>query len=174
MTAIKQPEFKGDDRHETMIQTIVQMAGFMSNPRQVEYWRGLASCARPVRVVSAYEVWSVEEVNLLRMAVRPAKNECYRVAALLSLTTSGRARYVEGQFWATILGVDHAFNYVPDRGVYVDFTSEFALRKDPSREAYIAFRDFDDETIWKIIQKNEYYGNIYNEVWLAEHLQNNP
>jgi hypothetical protein len=51
----------------------------------------------------------------------------------------------------------------------VDFTVEFALGKDPTQEAYVAFRDFDDDVIWNIIQKNEYYGNIYNEVWLSEH-----
>lgn len=169
MTAIKQSEFKGDDRHETMIQTIVQMAGFMSNPRQEEYWRGLAACAHPVRVVSAYDIWDADTVKMLKLAVRPAKKECYRIAALLSKITSGRARYTEGQMWASVLGVDHAFNYIADRGVYVDFTVEFALRKDPTREAHIAFQSFDDDTIWDIIQSNGYYGNIYNEVWLKNH-----
>lgn len=141
----------------------------MSNPRQAEYWRGLASCVRPVRVVRASEIWSDDKVNLLKLAIRPAKNECYRTAALLSRMTNGQARYVEGQLWATILGVDHAFNYIPEKDVCVDFTVEFALGKDPAQEAYVAFRDFDDDVIWNIIQKNEYYGNIYNEVWLSEH-----
>lgn len=168
MTAINQQQFTGDDRHASMLNVIRQTADFMTDPRQVAYWRGLVSCARPVRVVSAYEVWTYNEVAMLRLAVSPAKKECYRVASLLSKVTSGRARYVEGQYWATILGVDHAFNYVADKGVYVDFTAEFALGVDPSREAYIAFRDFDDETIWRIICKNEYYGDIYNEVWLQE------
>lgn len=169
MIAISKHLWTGDDRHSSMIQTISQMAGFMSNPRQVEYWNGLASCARPVRVVRASEVWSDDKVKLLKRAVRPAKKECYRVAALLSRITNGQARYVEGQLWAIALGVDHAFNYIPEKDVCVDFTVEFALGKDPAQEAYIAFRDFDDDVVWNIIQKNEYYGNIYNEVWLSEH-----
>ncbi len=168
MTAIKKEVFAGDDRHASMIQTIRQTADFMSNPRQAAYWRGLADCAHPVRVVSAYEIWNANTVELLKHAVRPAKKECYRVAALLSKVTSGRARYTEGQMWATILGVDHAFNYIVDRDVYVDFTVEFALRKDPTREAHIAFRSFDDDIVWNVICKNEYYGNIYNEIWLQE------
>lgn len=169
MTVIKQSEFKGDDRHNSMINVIVQTAGFMSNPRQAEYWRGLAACAHPVRVVSAYEIWDANTVEMLKLAVHPVKKECYRVAALLSKITSGRARYTEGQMWASVLGVDHAFNYIADRGVYIDFTNEFALRNDPYREAYIAFKDFDDDTVWDIIQRNGYYGNIYNEVWLKNH-----
>jgi hypothetical protein len=168
MTATNQQRFTGDDRHASMLNFIRQTADFITNPRQASYWRGLASCAHPVRVVSAYEVWSANEVAMLKLAVSPAKNECYRVASLLSHVTSGRARYVEGQYWINILGVDHAFNYVADKDVYVDFTAEFALGKDPSQGAYIAFRDFDDETIWRIICENEYYGNIYNEVWLQE------
>lgn len=171
MTAIKQSKFEGDDRHEKMIQTIVQTAGFMSNPRQAEYWLGLANLAHPVPVVSAYDIWDADTVKMLNFAVRPAKKECYRVAACLSKITSGRARYTEGQMWASVLGVDHAFNYIVDRDVYVDFTVEFALRKDPTREAHIAFRSFDDDAIWDIIRRNGYYGNIYNEIWLKEHKQ---
>lgn len=169
MIEIKEEDFVGDDRHDSMINHVVQMAGIMKNPRQAEYWRGLASSAHPVRVVSAHEVWSADKVELLKLAVRPAKKECYRVAALLSMVTSGQARYTEGQFWATIIGVDHAFNYIPEKDVYVDFTAEFALKKNPAKEAYIAFRDFDNETVWNIIQKNEYYGDIYSEAWLSEH-----
>lgn len=163
------PAFKGDERHEAMVDFYKQLASFTNlNEIQARYYASLAACVRPVRVVSALEVWTPEEVNLLRLAVRPAKKECYRTAALLSRVTGGRARYVEGQMWAFAFGVDHAFNYVPRKGVFVDFTAEFALEHDPAQEAYIAFRDFSDDQIWKIIEKNGYYGNIYNEVYLQE------
>ncbi|MBR2265493.1 MAG: hypothetical protein IJ882_02280 [Paludibacteraceae bacterium] len=163
------PAFEGDDRHKAMMDFYKQLTSFDGmNEMQARYYSSLAARVRPVRVVSALEVWTPEEVNLLKLAVRPAKKECYRVAALLSKVTSGRARYVEGQFWARCFGVDHAFNYIPNRGVFVDFTAEFALGYNPSQEAYVAFRDFSDEQVWEIISKNGYYGNIYNEVYLLE------
>lgn len=166
--ATNKAPFEGDTRHADMLTVIRRTADLMSNPRQACYWRGLASCARPVRVVSAYDVWPKAQVDMLRAAIRPAKRECYRTAFMLADLTGGRARYVEGQMWACVLGVDHAFNYIPERDVYVDFTAEFALGNDPAKEAYIAFRDFDLEQVMQIIVKNEYYGNIYNEVWLQE------
>lgn len=163
------PAFEGDDRHKSMIDFYKQLTSFEGmNEMQARYYSSLAACVRPVRVVSALEVWTPEEVNLLKLAIRPAKKECYRVAALLSRITGGRARYVEGQMWASVIGVDHAFNYIPSRGVFVDFTAEFALGKDPTKEAYVAFRDFSDEQIWKIIEDTGYYGNIYNEVYFLE------
>lgn len=163
---IPEAPFEGDWRHDSMVQIIKQTAGFMSNPRQAEYWRGLAACVRPVEVVSAYDVWSKERVNLLKKAVKPKVKECYRVASLLCLQED--VLYVEGQMWAYAFGVDHAFNYVPSKGVYVDFTAEFALRKKPSEEAYVLFRKFDSDQLWNIVSHNGYYGNIYNEVYMRE------
>lgn len=161
--------FNGDERHQSMVSAIQQIASFNQlNPTQAEYYLGLAGCVRPVRVVSAYEVWSPDRVKQLIRAIRPAVKECYRVAFNLAVVTGGEARYVEGQMWASVLGVDHAFNYIPKLDVYVDFTAEFALQRDPAEGAYVAFRDFDLRTVEKIVLKNGYYGNIYNEVWLRE------
>ena len=163
------PAFEGDGRHKAMIdfyRQAVQLTelGGADNP-QMRYYKSLLDCARPVRVVSASEVWSPDEVKQLRDSIRPAKKECYRTAALLTIATNGEARYVEGQMWTVCLGVDHAFNYIPSKGVCVDFTAEFALGRKPEDGAYIGFKDFSYSQLWNIIQKNGYYGNIYNEVF---------
>ena len=163
------PAFEGDERHKGMIDFYRQMSSFEGlSEMQAQYYAELLDCARPVHVVSAREVWSPEEVKRLRDTIRPAKKECYRTATLLAINTDGEARYVEGQFWAHCFGVDHAFNYVPSKGVFVDFTAEFALGYKPEDEAYIAFTDFSNEQLFEIIEKNGYYGNIYNEVYLRK------
>ena len=163
------PAFEGDDRHRAMLDFFRQISSFDSlNDAQARYYADLLKCARPVRVVSACEVWSTDTVKRLRRGICPAKKGCYRTAALLSMATGGEARYVEGQMWASCIGVDHAFNYIPSRGVFVDFTAEFALGNKPEGEAYIAFKDFSNEQVWEIIQNNGYYGNIYNETYLLE------
>lgn len=163
------PAFEGDDRHKAMLDFFRQISSFDSlNDAQARYYADLLQCAHPVRVVSAREVWSADTVKLLRRGIRPAKKECYRTAALLAMATGGEARYVEGQFWASCIGVDHAFNYIPSKGVFVDFTAEFALGYKPEDEAYIAFKDFSNEQLFEIIEKNGYYGNIYNEVYLRK------
>ena len=165
---MKEEVFQGDDRHFDMINSIKQMADFMTHPGQKKYYLDLLSVAHPVRVVSAYEVFTPDRVTALKELVRPAKKECYRVATLLSQVTDGEALYTEGQFHAVCLGVDHAFNYIPEKDVYVDFTVEFALERDPSKEAYIAFRTFDNETLLNMIVKNQCYGDIYRYVWFEE------
>lgn len=162
--------FTPDDRHCSMLDTIAQTAKLLKdcNPRQAEFWAGIREAARAIPVVSAYDVWDREYVDgVLIPTIRPQKKECYRTAALCARIAD--IEYVEGQMWAVLFGCEHAFNYVPNKDVYVDLTAEFALSENPADGAYIALRKWSSKEVWKYIETNGFYGNIYEEAWRAEH-----
>ena len=162
--------FTPDDRHRSMLDTIAQTAEFLKdgNERQAQFWAGIREAAQAVPVVSAYDVWTKEYVDrVLIPTIRPKKKQCYRTAALAARVAG--IEYVEGQMWSVLLGCEHAFNYVPDKGVYVDLTAEFALRENPADGAYIALRKWSSKEVWKYIAANGFYGSIYGEAWAAEH-----
>ena len=60
-------------------------------------------------------------------------------------------------------GIEHAWNKVGDK--YVDITMELALGRDVNEEEYMSLGEYDEETITRITNKTEFYGNIYNELY---------
>lgn len=95
---------------------------------------------------------------------------CYKNAHLLTKIIPG-AVYVEGKVTCLgAFGIEHAWNKIGDK--YVDITMELALGRDVNEEEYMSLGEYDEETITRITNKTEFYGNIYNELYKEKLLSN--
>ena len=65
-----------------------------------------------VECVSFKEVFTKDEIRLIKQAVKPKKKECYRNAHLLTALFPDKVQYVEGQvtIFNGSFGVEHAWN----------------------------------------------------------------
>lgn len=121
-----------------------------------------------VRCVSISDVFSKDEMRLIKSVVKPKKKECYRNAHLLTLLFKDRVKYVEGKvaICGGVLGIDHAWNKVGDK--YIDVTFEMVLNNDPTKELYMSLGEYDLETITSITSETGYYGGIYNQLFINQ------
>lgn len=120
-----------------------------------------------VTCVRLEDVFSKEEIELIKMAVRPEKRMCFKNAHILTSLFPDRVKYVEGE--VTIcgggIGIEHAWNLV-DGEHYVDLTFELALGEDVTKEGYVMLGAYDSKTLRRVTHKTGYYGGIYNQLYL--------
>lgn len=138
--------------------------------RQAEFYRQMLKDAKPIEVVRLSEVFTETEIKAIKRFVKPKVKECYRNATLFSHIYP-EVKYVEGKMTCCgAFGIEHAWNKVGDK--YVDITMELALKRDPTKEEYMSLGEYDEETITRITNKTEFYGNIYNELYKEKLLSN--
>ena len=138
----------------------------LASGNQQEYFKGLLSVAKPVEVVSIYDVFTKDEIMKIRRYVRPRKKMCYRNSHRLTSLFPDKVKYVEGRFSCSFIGlpIDHAFNRVGDK--YVDITVELALKENVTEHEYIKFAEYDLEQIESAAYETGYYGEYYKFYWM--------
>lgn len=130
--------------------------------RQAEFYRQMLKDAKPIEVVRLSEVFSPAEIKAIEVLVYPKKKQCYRNATLLSHINHifPNVKYVEGKMTCCgAFGIEHAWNKVGDK--YVDITMELALKRDSTKEEYMALGEYDRETVVGICRELGYYESIY-------------
>lgn len=150
---------------ESMI--IEEMRAFLKlglNPKQEKYFADTIAVAKRVEVVRAADVFNDYELKIIRDALQPQKQQCYRNAHLLCEIFPERVTYCEGKTFCGFFPIDHAFNRVGDK--YVDITFEFALNNDPTGYEYVVFGDYTLEQIQRVTEETEYYGDVYRFMYI--------
>lgn len=129
--------------------------------------------ADSVDIVPLSEVFTEDEIEQIKKYVNPKPKMCYENAYKLADRLYGLGKdikYVEGYINLHGLPIDHAFNSVD--GKYVDCTIELALGKDPREDSYVKVGEFDIDEVREILLQNEYYGEIYNTIFLNKYKEN--
>ena len=146
--------------------TDIEAYAALASGNQQEYFKGLLNVAKPVEVVSIKDVFTKDEIKMIKRLVRPKKKMCYRNSHLLTLLFPDKVKYVEGIFSCSFIGlpIDHAFNRVGDK--YVDVTVELALKEDVTEHEYIKFAEYDSEQIDSAAYETGYYGEYYKFYWM--------
>lgn len=146
--------------------TDIEAYADLASGNQQEYFKGLLNVAKPVEVVSIKDVFTKDEIKMIKRLVRPKKKMCYRNSHLLTLLFPDKVKYVEGRFSCSFIGlpIDHAFNRVGDK--YVDITVELALKEDVTEHEYIKFAEYDSEQIDAAAYETGYYGEYYKFYWM--------
>ena len=150
-----------------LIRELKQLASITSGI-QKKWYEDMITNAKPVKVVSVYDVFSKEEVANIKRIIKPKKKQCYRNAFDFAnkfdnvIYCEGRVTLFEGGGF----GIDHAFNKVGDK--YVDITMELVLNKDVTKETYISIGEYDNTIVNRIALQTKYYGGVYNELYIEQ------
>lgn len=146
--------------------TDIEAYAALASGNQQEYFMGLLSVAKPVEVVSIKDVFTKDEIKMIKRFVRPKKKMCYRNSHRLTSLFPDKVKYVEGRFSCSFIGlpIDHAFNRVGDK--YVDVTVELALKENVTKHEYIEFAEYDAEQIDNAAYETGYYGEYYRFYWM--------
>ncbi|MBQ2855525.1 MAG: hypothetical protein IJE78_00580 [Bacteroidaceae bacterium] len=78
--------------------TDIEAYAALASGNQQEYFKGLLNVAKPVEVVSIKDVFTNDEIKMIKRLVRPKKKMCYRNSHLLTTLFSDKVKYVEGRF----------------------------------------------------------------------------
>ena len=130
------------------------------SPSQKAYYEQILKDIKPVEVVPISEVFTQEEIDIIKKSVRPKPKECYRNATVLTQYFMGNhtIEYVEGYSYS-IWPIEHAFNKVD--GKYIDITYELALGLDVTQEEYASILEVPELEIWGYTISEGYYGEYY-------------
>ena len=135
--------------------------------KQSDFFAQKLKDGKIVTCVRLEDVFSEEEIEVIKQAVRPEKRMCFKNAHILTSLFPDRVKYVEGE--VTIcgggIGIEHAWNLV-DGEHYVDLTFELALGEDVTKEGYVMLGAYDAKTLRRVTHKTGYYGGIYNQLYL--------
>lgn len=112
-----------------------------------------------VKMSRLCEVFTPNEIRLIKTSVNPQKKQCYKNATLLTLLFPDKVKYVEGYADVSGFPVEHAFNKI--NGQYVDITFELALGDDELKE-YYAYGEYNIEEIERVVLETEVYGGVFN------------
>lgn len=134
--------------------------------KQQAFHEKLVADAMPVQCVSVRDVFTAEEIRIIKRVLCPKKRQCYRNAALLTELFPDRAIYVEGFGWNGIAKVNHAFNRVGDK--YIDITWEMALNEDVTPMPYVSLIEATRDEILADIQA---HGNTTGDYYLHKYIE---
>ena len=141
---------------------------------QAELFKQKAEDADSIDIVPLNEVFTEQEIQEIKRRLRPQPKMCYENAYKLmdrfSYDSNHEIEYVEGYINMKGFPIEHAFNKVD--GKYVDITIELALGKDPSEDTYVKIGEFDLDTVREILLQNQYYGQIYETIFLNKYKEN--
>ena len=136
----------------------------LTSGKQQEYYSDLLKAIKPVKVVSIHDVFTPDEILLIKSVIKPRRKHCYKNASLLTALFPYKVRYVEGKVIPDIeIVVDHALNKVGD--VYVDITYELGLNMDVANATYSAYAEYNYTEIAEVGDNTGYYGDVYNYYW---------
>lgn len=128
-------------------------------------------CVRTARTVKVERLSSVVGPDMARTmvgAVRPEVRQCYRNATLMSIGTDRHdVGYAEGFVMFHGIPIEHAINVIDGR--YVDVTFEYALGRDPEKEEYVVFGEYDRLDVMRTTYETGYYGSIHLNEWKNKH-----
>lgn len=141
---------------------------------QAELFKQKAEDADSIDIVRLNDVFTEQEIQEIKRRVRPQQKMCYENAYKLmdrfAYDSDHEIEYVEGYINMKGFPIEHAFNKVD--GKYVDITVELALRKDPSEDTYVKIGEFDLDTVREILLQNQFYGQIYETIFLNKYKEN--
>lgn len=140
----------------------MQMIATLLSGKQKEVYEEMLSDVRDVKVVPLREVFTEEEINLIKRVIKPKRHECYKNAFQLTTLFSDRVKYCEGKTTVCRLAcIEHAWNKVDDK--YVDITMELVLGHDMStlEEDYAVFGEWDAKELLELTSDMEFYGGVY-------------
>jgi hypothetical protein len=141
---------------------------------QAELFKQKAEDADSIDIVPLNEVFTEQEIQEIKRRLRPQPKMCYENAYKLmdrfSYDGNHEIEYVEGYINMKGFPIEHAFNKVD--GKYVDVTIELALGKDPTEDTYVKIGEFDLGTVTEILLQNQYYGQIYETIFLNKYKEN--
>lgn len=136
----------------------------VTSGQQKEFFEAELANAKIVKCVPLCEVFTSEEINVIKNYVKPQKKECYKNAHLLCVWFPEKAQYVEGLTSCCGLGIDHAFNKIGDK--YVDITMELCLKEDITAKEYLSIGEYNLNTINEVVLDTKYYGGIFREIFI--------
>lgn len=149
-------------KENSLVIELQHFAGFMEG-RQKKFYDQMIKDAKPVEVVRLSEVFTPEQIDFIRKAVRPKAKECYSNAHMLT-SIFPEALYVEGKMTCCkCFGIEHAWNKIGDK--YIDITMELVLHQDPTQEEYMSLGEYSEDVITPIVLETGFYGNIYSIVY---------
>ena len=141
---------------------------------QAELFKQKAEDADSIDIVPLNEVFTEQEIQEIKRRLRPQPKMCYENAYKLmdrfSYDSNHEIEYVEGYINMKGFPIEHAFNKVD--GKYVDITIELALGKDPTEDTYVKIGEFDLDTVREILLQNQFYGQIYETIFLNNYKEN--
>lgn len=156
--------------------SIVDMLNFYAKNLpgvQGALYKQKAKDADSVDIVPLSEVFSEDEIEQIKKYVNPKPKMCYENAYKLAdrlYDLDKDIKYVEGYINMKGFPIEHAFNCVDSK--YVDCTVELALGKNPQEDTYVKVGEFDLDEVREILLQNEYYGEIYNTIFLNKYTEN--
>lgn len=146
------------DYIKTEIKTLIQI----TSGKQKAFYEHVLQTLKPVNLVSVYDVFTPEEIELIQYQVEPEIKQCYRNSFLTTLLFPDKVRYVEGKVNTPELPgliIDHAFNRVGDS--YIDITFELVLKEDITQCQYASIAEYDMPTLEDITSDMDYFGGVY-------------
>ena len=156
--------------------SIIDMLKFFANSAsgvQQELFKQKVKDADSVDVVPLLEVFTEEEVKEIIKRIHPQPKCCYENAWKLCdrFEFEGKhdIKYCEGYLNMNGLPIEHAFNKVD--GKYVDITIELALKRE-IEDTYVILGEYKTDEVRKILLQNEFYGEIYNTIFLNKYKEN--
>lgn len=155
------------------IKTMLEFFAKQMSGVQAKLFAQKAEDADSIDIVPLSEVFTPDEIKYIKQVVRPKPKMCYENAYKLMdrLEHLGKdIKYVEGYINMKGFPIEHAFNVVD--GKYVDCTIELALGRDVTEDTYVKIGEFDIDEVRKILLQNEYYGQIYETIFLNKYKEN--
>lgn len=133
--------------------------------RQKEYFQYLKESHKKVQCCLLTEVFTAEEIQLIKKVVRPKPKQCYKNAAKLVELFPNKVKYVEGKVMKWF-PMEHAFNLVD--GKYVDLTFELVLKdKEVPELEYASFLELDYSETIEFMFSTRAYGE-----WIQKSFEN--
>ena len=159
-----------------IVDELRQMASWGGlDPRQLRFFKAQLDAARLVQCVRLEDVFTPEELAIIRAEFHPQKKECYKNATdfitfLMMRLGLYDAQYVEGNAESSVLSIEHAWNKV--RGKYVDVTFELLFGEDNRERGYVALVELPLSELVEIQAENGYYGDTFRTLYIKS-LKNN-
>lgn len=150
----------------SIIQEIMGFHFLAKGTGQEKYYQFLLDNAVEVKVSPLSDVYTQEEIEGIKRAIKPQMKECFTNAYKLSLYDD-RAQYVEGKMsYELMISIEHAFNKIGDK--YVDITSELALKDDVTKKDYVVFKEYTPSAVNRLVEKKNRIGGFFNEYMMKE------
>lgn len=154
-----------------IIDELRTLASLDWNPKQKAFFEQQAKDARPVQCVRMRDVFTPEQLRLIRdWGYKTQQKMCYRNAAYLIQIIEQWCfllsdfnlpiKYVEGYAYCYgLFPIEHAFVKIGDK--YIDPTFERALHRDVRKEMYASCIELDPETMARYQLETGFYGEFY-------------
>lgn len=153
-----------------IVDELRQMASWGGlDPKQLRFFKAQLDAARLVQCVRLEDVFTPEELAIIRAEFHPQKKECYKNATdfitfLMMRLGLYDAQYVEGLAESSVLNIEHAWNRV--RGQYVDVTFELLFGDDNRERGYVSLVEMDYGDLVELQAENGYYGDSFRTLYI--------